>query len=90
MNDQPVILARNELDDLIEVAAERGANKALARVGLHDEHAPDDIRNLRDLLGMYRVVRNSALAAFGKGVMLALLGAGMLWLGIKFKIGGAP
>lgn len=85
-----ISLTREALDDLIEAAAERGARKALAGVGLHDEGAPIDIRQLRDLLGMYRVVRNGALAAFGKALMYALIGAGALWIGIKLKIGGGP
>lgn len=81
-------LTKEALDDVIEAAAERGARKALAGVGLHDERAVDDVRQLRDLLKMYRVVRNSALAALGKAMMYALIGAAALWLGIKYKIGG--
>ena len=86
---EAITLTRAELDDLVEAAAERGARKALAQVGLADDKAPIDMRQLRDLLGMYRVVRNSALAAFGKALMFALIGAGALWVGIKINI-GAP
>lgn len=82
-----ITLTQQQLDDLIETAAERGAKKALASVGLHDDKAANDVRSLRDLLSVYRTVRNSAAAALGKALMYALIGAGALWLGIKLKIG---
>jgi hypothetical protein len=84
---KPLTLTHAQLEDLLETAADRGARKALASVGLQDDKAPIDIRQLRDLLAMYRVVRNSALSAFGKALMYALIGAGALWLGIKLNIG---
>lgn len=90
MSDAVISLTREALDDLAEAAAERGAKKALASIGLHDEKAADDVRSLRDLLGIYRVVRNSALATFGKVVMYVLIGGAAMWLGIKFKVGGTP
>ena len=83
-----ISMNQEQLNDVLEAAAERGARKALASVGLHDERAVDDVRQLRDLLGMYRLVRNSALATFGKAMMYALIGAAALWVGIKLKIGG--
>lgn len=87
MND-PIALTRAELDDIVESAAERGAKKALASVGLHDDKAANDVRSLRDLLSVYRTVRNSAASAFGKALMYALIGAFALYAGIKLKIGG--
>jgi 2-iminoacetate synthase ThiH len=87
--EQTVTLSHEQLEDMLEAAADRGARKALASVGLHDENAPTDIRQLRDLLSMYRIVRKSALAAFGQALMFALIGAAALWLGIKLNI-GAP
>lgn len=86
--DRAVTLTRAELEDLVEAASDRGARKALASIGLQDDKAPIDIRQLRDLLAMYRVVRNSALSAFGKALMYALIGAGALWMGLKLKLGG--
>lgn len=81
-------LTREDLNAIAEIAAERGAKKALASIGLHDDRAADDVRQLRDLLGMYRIVRNSALKQFGQAVMLVLLGAAALYVGIKLKLGG--
>lgn len=85
---EAITITRTELDDLLEAAAERGARKALGYVGLHDDKAPDDVRQLRELLGMYRIVRNGALKQFGQAMMLVLLGALTLWVGIKLKLGG--
>jgi hypothetical protein len=82
-----ITLTQQQLDDLAEAAAERAARKALAGVGLHDDKAADDVRSLRDLLGMWRIVRNSALKQFGGAVTLVLLGALALYVGIKLKIG---
>ena len=63
------------LEAMLEAAAERGAQKALAGVGLGDEKAPDHIRGLRDLFVMYREVRNGALKQIGQGIALVLIGA---------------
>ena len=85
-----ITITRAELDDIVESAAERGAKKALASVGLHDDKAANDVRSLRDLLSIYRVVRNSAASAFGKALMYALIGGAAVYAGIKLKIGGSP
>ena len=57
----PVTMPRQALEAMLEDAAERGAKKALAGVGLGDEDAPEHIRGLRDLFNAYRTVRNGAL-----------------------------
>ena len=62
------------LNAVVEQAAERGAAKALERLGLHEEHAGRDIRDLRDLIDAWRVVRGSALRSIGKIIVMALLG----------------
>jgi len=64
-------------------AAEEGANRALARVGLHDEDAGEDIRGLRDLLRSYRTVRTSMLSTFGKWLMTVILLALAWFAGAK-------
>ena len=48
---EPVLSLRAEdLDDLLTRAAERGAERCLAHLGLENGHAARDIRELRDLL----------------------------------------
>jgi hypothetical protein len=83
-NPAMVSLPREALEALLEDAAERGAKKALAGVGLGDEDAPDHIRGLRDLFSMYRVVRNGALKQIGQGIALVLIGALVFFVSTKF------
>jgi hypothetical protein len=62
-----------ELRALLTDAAEEGARKALARVGLHDPDALKDVVELRTLLDSWRALRHGALVAVGKIVTVALL-----------------
>ena len=71
------------LKALMAEAAEEGASRALARVGLHDEYAGDDIRGLRDLLRSYRTVRSSMLSTFGKWLATTILLALAWFAGAK-------
>jgi hypothetical protein len=77
-----LVLEAAELRAMMEKAAEEGAKKALASVGLHDEDAADDVRNLRNLLSDWREFRSAAMRAVGNAVALGLLGiigAGLFW-----------
>lgn len=55
-----------QLEAMLDRAAERGATAALAAVGLHDEHAAADVIELRGLLSSWRetkfVIRTSIVA----------------------------
>lgn len=87
MNDRdpaPVSLPHAALVAMLEDAAERGAHKALASVGLDDAQAADHIRGLRDLFAMYRVVRNGALKQVGQGIALVVIGALVFFASTKF------
>ena len=50
-----------DLDELIELSARRGARLALAELGLDDDHAPGDVRDLRNLLFSWRKIRREAV-----------------------------
>lgn len=68
-----------ELDAALERAAEMGARRALASVGLHDEGAAGDVRDLRGLLDAWREMRRAMVRGIGTAittVVLALLAAG--------------
>ena len=80
-----------EFEAMLARAAEEGAKRALADVGLDGDKAALDIRDLRALLDCVRLVRRTAVQTAVRmittGVMLALLAG----IAIKLKIfGGAP
>lgn len=79
-----------EFEAILTRAAEEGAKRALADVGL-DGEAALDIRDLRSLVDCIRLVRRTAMQTAVRmittGVMLALLAG----IAIKLKIfGGGP
>ncbi len=45
-----ILLRREDFDELLDRAAERGAERCLAHLGLENGSAAKDIRELRDLL----------------------------------------
>lgn len=70
---------KDELEQLIEAAAERGATAALKRVGLHDDDAGKDITELRSVLESWREVKKATLktiATWVTGGVLALVALG--------------
>jgi hypothetical protein len=67
---------------VVEEASEAGAGRALARMGLDDEHAVGDMKELRQLLQAWRDAKASAWKAAVAWVVrgcLALLVLGMAW-----------
>jgi len=82
-----ITITEEILEGLLERAAERGAQKALASVGLADDRASNDVRGLRDLFAMYHIVRNGALKQLGAGIALIVLAAISVYVGVKLKIG---
>ena len=45
-----LIFLKEDFDDLLDLAAERGAERVLAHLGLENGHAARDIRELRGLI----------------------------------------
>jgi hypothetical protein len=86
--DGHVVMPEDEFEQLLELAAERGAKRALADVGLVDEHAANDIRDLRSLLGAFRVAKHTAWSTIVRLVTTGLLLALMAGVFIKFKLFG--
>lgn len=70
---------------LVEEASEMGARRALARLGLADEDARDDVVELRQLLKAWRDAKTSARNAVIGWVVRIVLA--LLLIGIAVKTG---
>lgn len=68
-------MTQTELDALLDAAAERGAKRALERLGLHDDGAGNDIRDLRNLLDSWRSARTTVLKTVTQWITMGILGA---------------
>ena len=74
-----------ELRAMVEEAGELGARRALARLGLADEAAREDVIELRQLLKAWRDAKISARhAVIGWVVRLVLA---MVLVGVAVKLG---
>ncbi|TCD06850.1 hypothetical protein EYB45_04020 [Erythrobacteraceae bacterium CFH 75059] len=76
---------RMALRAIVEEASEVGAERALARLGLADEGAQDDIDELRELLGAWRDAKASAWKATVDWLVRGLLA--LLLIGIAMRMG---
>ena len=88
--DAPIILRPEDLDDLLTRAAERGAERCLAHLGLENGHAARDIRELRDLLEAWRDARRTAWQTTVKVITTGILAALLVGAAIKLKLMGGP
>ncbi|MGQ0660441.1 DUF6127 family protein [Sphingosinicella sp.] len=70
---------------LIEEASEVGAERALAALGLKDEHARRDMDELRELLRAWRDAKRSAWNAVVSWAVR--IGLALLVAGIAVKVG---
>lgn len=80
--DGAVMLSAEQLRAILEDAAERGAERTLAKLGIDDEKAIEDLREVRALLSAWRVARRVALETVVRVVTLSLVGAlaaGAVW-----------
>lgn len=77
-----LIIEAAELRAMLEKAAEDGAKKALAAVGLHDADAADDVRDLRQVMADWRAVKRGVFTSLANAIalgLMALIGFGVLW-----------
>lgn len=71
-----------EIQKFISEAAEAGAERALVKVGLQDEHAGNDVRELRGLLDSWRETKKTVTQTIARSfttAILAALAAGLWW-----------
>lgn len=75
-----------ELSKMLELAATLGAKKALSDIGLHDEKAGEDVKELRNLLDSWRKAKETAWKTTVDWLIKGFLG--LLALGLYMKLGG--
>lgn len=76
-----------ELETILERAALKGAKQALHEVGLHDDEAGYDVKELRSLLDAWRSAKKTVVNTFLTIItttVLAIL-AGGVWLDFNKK-----
>lgn len=83
-------MTEHEFQLRLSQAAEAGADRALAKVGLGDIGAGSDVREIRQLLDSWRLVKTEALKGV-TGIFVKFLMA-IFFLGVAvtvgFKFGG--
>ena len=77
-----VKLSPEELEDMLDRAARRGAKEALRSIGLLDDDAQKDITEMRSLLEAWRDTRRSIWSTITKLVTVGVLTfiAGAVWM----------
>lgn len=89
-NDNPDVLnlRPEDLDELLIRAAEKGAERALAALGLENGHVAKDIRDLRGLIEAWRQARQTAWQTLIKLLTTGILVALIVGASIKLKLYG--
>jgi hypothetical protein len=84
------VISRCELEEILQKASQKGARMALSELGLNDEKAPTDIRDLRELIKAFRMAKKDSFKIFIKCILLGfmtLVTAGFIsFLGNNIKI----
>ena len=88
LRDGMVVMPHEEFETLLEQAAERGARRALADVGLDGEDAASDIRELRGLLEAFNTAKHTAWQTLIRITTTGLILALMAGAAVKLKLFG--
>lgn len=75
-----IVLTESELQAMMDQAARR----ALESVGLHDDTAGKDVRDLRSLIDGWRGVKKTAMRSVIQAATVALLGLLAVGASVKF------
>jgi hypothetical protein len=86
--ESTLLLRHEDFDELLNIAAQRGAERCLAHLGLENGHAAKDIRELRDLLEAWRDARRTAWQTTVKVITTGILAALLVGAAIKLKLLG--
>jgi hypothetical protein len=85
-----LLMRKEDFDEMLDSAAQRGAERCLAHLGLENGSAAKDIRELRDLLEAWRDARRTAWRTAVKVVTTAILAMLLVGAAIKLKLMGSP
>ena len=73
---------------VVEEASEVGAARALARIGLSDEHAQQDMDELRELLGAWRAAKASAWKAMVEWTVRLAFALLLIGIAVRLNVPG--
>ena len=84
-----VQITAEELEEMLDRSAKRGARAALEELGLHDENAPKDLDELRGLLSAWRDTRKAMWQTVVRIATTSALIfiAGAVWMSFKGNVG---
>ncbi len=67
------VITKCELEQILEQASKNGAKMALNELGLSDEKARMDIRDLRELLKAFRIAKKDAFRISIKWIVVGIM-----------------
>ena len=73
---------------VVEEESEMGAARALARLGLSDDKAHEDLDELRELLGAWRAAKASAWKAAVEWTVRAVFAALLIGIAVRLNVPG--
>ena len=85
-----VDITHEQLEEMLQRAAEAGAKLALERVGLHDEDAGHDVQDLRELLRSWRSARKSIWDAAIRSLTTMILAFLVASVAVSVKVSIKP
>lgn len=88
--ESTLLMRKEDFDDLLDHAAQRGAERALASLGLENGHAARDIRDLRSLIEAWREARKTMWQTAVKVLTTGVLAALLVGLAMKLRLMGGP
>ena len=83
-----LLMRKEDFDEMLNSAAQRGAERCLAHLGLENGSAAKDIRDLRDLLEAWRDARRTAWRTAIRVITTGVLAVLLVGTAIKLKIMG--
>jgi 2-iminoacetate synthase ThiH len=75
MHQERRAMSPEVIEQMIARAAQQGAKAALESIGLHDENAGQDMKELRNLLDAWRSTKKTVWSQVVKAMTMAVLGA---------------